>query len=860
MIALDCYNIYMNSLDKYFDFIANEEHIYQQWEDLGLFTPTEGQNKEQNFCIIMPPPNANESLHAGHGLSLALQDIQARFQRQMGKNVLYIPGLDHAGFETQFVFENKLSIEGKSRFSFSREQLYQDIYDYVESNKNLIITQIRKLGISCDWSRLTFTLDKHSIDTTQNTFIKMFKEGLIYRDERIVNYSPKYQTTFSNLEIKHIEKEDSLYYIKYPLLDKNGNVSPEFVPVATVRPETMLADEAIVVHPEDGRYKHLIGKIARLPIVNKDIPIIADNVIDPDFGSGAVKVTPGHSETDFAIAKRHNLPIINILNPDGTLNKNGLHFEGKSVLVAREAVVKELEASNLIADIVSYKHQVACNYKDKEDIIEPIVKKQWLLRMEHFAGSIMKVLRDQEITISPESERKTLEHWLENIQDWNLSRQIVWGINIPVFYNKDDEDDFIVGTRDEAIKAYGQNGFIEETDVFDTWFSSGQWPLTVLSYPDSKDMQDFYPTQWLDTAADIVFFWVARMILFGLYLTKDVPFKKVYFHGLVADKQGNKMSKSKNNGINPIVITNEYGADAFRLGIISRAKAGKKQSFSEEIVASERNFLTKLWNIARFIENVAMTDSKDGEQLELSSMADHWISSQYNNMLTSILHYYHNDDFAMVLNSLQRFVWDDLADYYVEYSKVNLNAALLRHIYFGVLTALHPIAPFMSEYLWQYFYPQRGLMAQEKYPSSIAYVDATASENFADLIVSIKRLRFISKAIKAKPMVVLGSDWSKFEKDFLLKSSGSVVTENTSQYLRPLSANSGISIALSEQWHKDLEEARLTIIKELEQRRMHIEQRLSSQDYIDKAPVELIEDSKDQLEKIKTELDLLKSF
>lgn len=849
----------MKKLDKYFDFAKHEGKIYLDWEQSGLFKPISGQNKEQNYTIIMPPPNANESLHAGHGLSYTLQDVNARFQRQRGKNVLYVPGLDHAGFETQFVFENKLSKEGKSRFDFSREQLYQKIGDYVEDNKSLVLSQMRKIGLSCDWGRLTFTLDERSINTTKNTFIKMFKEGLIYRDERIVNYSPKYQTTFSNLEVSHIEREDNMYYIKYPILDSNGHISPEYIVVATVRPETMLVDQAVAVHPEDKRYQHLIGKMVRLPIMGVDIPIISDDIIDMDFGSGAVKVTPGHSEVDFDIAKRHNLPITNILNADGTINDNGLHFANKTISEARELVVEELTRDNLIDQIISYKHQVACNYKDKDDIIEPIVKKQWLLRMDHFASQIMQVIGDRKIAIEPESARKTLEHWLENIQDWNLSRQIVWGITIPAFYNKDNIDDFVVGDRDEAVKVYGEGGFIEETDVFDTWFSSGQWPLIILSYPDSIDMKDFYPTQWLATGADIIFFWVARMILFGLYLAEDIPFRKVYFHGLLTDGQGQKMSKSKNNGINPIYIVDKYGADALRLAMVSRAKAGKRQAFSEEIVIAERNFLTKLWNIARFIENNARSDS-DIDSFSINSTADHWICNQYNKMIETALHHYLHDDYAMALDTIYRFVWDDLADYYIEYSKIDLNINLLRHVYFGALTLLSPIAPFITEYLWQYFYPSSGYIAQRQYPEEIKEIDINASSHYVELITSIKKLRFIAKTINDKPLIVFGSVSSKPEQEFVLKSSGSVVAKDNGQYKRLLSANSDVYIILSQQWQDSLDSAKDMMILELEKRKNTINNRLDNADYISKAPAELIDESKEQLSLIEAELELYKTF
>ncbi len=643
-------------MDSKYNPKEQEEQIYRLWEEWGVFSPEKSQEtrekanlqtRKETFCVLMPPPNANAPLHCGHA-TYAIQDIFTRIKRMQGYKALYLPGTDHAGFETQVVYERKLRKDGKSRFDFDRDTLFQNILGFVKENSQIAINQLRRLGMSADWSRTTFMLDAHVIDTVYNTFEKMHKEGLIYRDTYMVNYSTFHGTTFSNLETTHKETKTPLYYVKYKIKD-----SDEYVVVATVRPETIYADVALAINPKDPKTEQYKGKIGINPLTGRELPIIEDHRVEPDFGTGVLKITPGHAFIDYEIGREHNLPIIVVIDLNGHMKANAPEVEGLYPKQARKKVAEILEKKGALEKIDdSYVSNLLVDYKDKQPI-EPLPLPNWFIKMDSLADEAKKAIREERVKFVLPRWKKEILRWLENIHDWPISRQIVFGIKIPVWYNVEQNPDIHVSFIDKAGKIHDgtiekllQNftlkevkdglqkiiaplgakyvvsraspgeTYIQETDTFDTWFSSGQWPLTTLHYPDHKDFKEFFPTSMLDTMWDILFFWVARMIMFSLYLTGEVPFKTVYIHGAITDQNGQKMSKSKGNVINPMDFVEKYGADALRMGLIVGGNTlAKETALSEDKVRGYRNFANKLWNMARFIQLMKEGDVKGREPM-----------------------------------------------------------------------------------------------------------------------------------------------------------------------------------------------------------------------------------------------------
>lgn len=691
-------------LDKQYSHTKYEDVIYRQWEEAGEFLPAE---KGEPFTIIMPPPNANGNLHMGHALMLTIEDIMIRYARMQGKSALWLPGADHAGFETQVVYEKKLEKEGRSRFDLSREELYQEIWDFTQENKVNMERQVRQLGCSCDWSREVFTLDDKVIDTTYKTFQRLFDDGLIYRGQKLVNYSQKFQTTFSDLEITHEEQRGSLWHISYPLA---GNQS-ESVVVATTRPETMLGDQAVAVNPKDKRYKKLIGQKLILPLTDRTIPIIADDAVDQAFGTGAVKVTPAHDFTDYEIGQRHQLELLQVIGFDGKLNENAPQkYQGmKATTDGRQAILADLLAHKFLVKEEPHLHMVPMGYKG--GTIEPLPMTQWFVRMDKFAQRVKELVQSGEISIQPKRYEKILYHWLDNIRDWNISRQIVWGIPIPVYYCANPKCAPIVHiTKDEltACPHCGGNELTKEVDTFDTWFSSGQWIFATLGFDPatktpSEDFVRFMPTSVMETAPDIIFFWVARMVFLTDYVTGQIPFKEVYLHGLVLDQKGQKMSKSKGNVINPEELVQNYGADALRMSLIVGNTAGANQSFNEAKVRGYRNFANKLWNMGRFIEsrvgdlgkalqNPAVPNPKTAADKEIVARLDD-VTKHYHELMPK-------HRFGIVAEELYQFAWHDFADVYLETAKTqsdvdNSNAVLI-YVYSQLLDLLAPFMPFVT--------------------------------------------------------------------------------------------------------------------------------------------------------------------
>ena len=707
-----------------------EAEIYRKWEESGAFKPIDDP-KAEPFSILMPPPNANADLHIGHTLTTALEDIMVRYARMQGKAALFLPGADHAGFETQVVYERKLEADGKSRFDFSREDLYQQIWDYVQSNKTKMEDQQRRIGASVDWSRNTFTLDPHVVKQVYKTFQQMHDDGLLYRGQRIVNYCTKHGTSFSELEVEYKEEPGKIWDIRYPLTD----MEDEFIVVATTRPETMLGDSAIAVHPDDKRYAHLIGKTATLPLMAREIPIVADELVDPAFGTGAVKVTPAHDPNDFEIGQRHNLPRYQVIAFDGLMQDVPEQFLGLDVESARKAVIDELTKLNLLGDIKDHEHSVGHCYKCGT-AIQPLVMDQWLVRMKPLAERAIAALEAGEIKVVPHRMLKVLFQWLENIRDWNISRQIVWGIPIPAFIAEDGDTIVDIEETSDQIERNGKV-YTKDTDTFDTWFSSGQWPFTTLHYPDGDDFKRFYPTSVMETAGEIIFFWVARMIMLGLYITDEVPFKAVYLHGLVLDAHGKKMSKSRGNVIAPMVLLDKYGADATRLGLVVGRSAGLNQGFDEKRVEGYRNFCNKLWNVARFSLMKLDEDYRPSE-ITLSSPADHWIANETNTAIAQISEALDTYRFSEAIELTYHFIWHTVADTYIEQTKNELNAPLLACLLETCLRLIHPAAPFVSEAIWQQLPWTDSQLISEHWPNSFNDVDLTEAKKFESEILAIK--------------------------------------------------------------------------------------------------------------------------
>lgn len=671
-----------------------EEKIYKLWENSGFFNPDNlPDNPQEPYCIIMPPPNANGRLHTGHALDMTLKDIFIRFERMRGKRVLFLPGADHAGFETQMVFEKKLIKEGRSRFKMTKEDLYKEIWDFTMENKKFMEEDIRRLGTSCDWSRKQFTLDEDIVKQVQETFIKMYKEEFVYRGERIVNWNTKFQTALSDIETEHIEQNDPFYYLQYG----------PFV-IGTVRPETKFGDKYVVIHPEDKRYeqyKH--GEEIELEWINGPIKatIIKDSAIDMDFGTGVMTITPWHDTVDFEIAKRHNLDKEQIIDWEGRLLPIAGEFAGMKIQEARPKIIEKLKEKGLLVKIDNeYKHNVVICERTKA-LIEPQIKKQWFVKMKPFAERVIKAVeQDCLITIIPEHQKKILLHWMRNVIDWNISRQIVWGIPIPAWFKGNDVQ---VG-----FKSPGE-GWSKDTDTFDTWFSSGQWPLLTLGFPDGDDFKKYYPTTLMETGADLIFKWIPRMILFGLYLAGDVPFKTVYFHGMVNDAKNQKMSKSKGNVISPIDMGDKYGTDALRMALIVGNAPGSDIALSENKIKGYKHFANKVWNVARFV--LSNTEGIVFDKEQIKTEEDEKIIKENNNFINEITSDLSNYRAHLASDKVYHYVWHTFADNIIEESKDILNGEdtdkklsrqqTLLLIFKNSLKILHPFMPFITEDIWQ---------------------------------------------------------------------------------------------------------------------------------------------------------------
>ena len=842
------------NLAKTYDPNQFEPNIYALWEASGAFNPT---GKGEPYSIVMPPPNANGNLHLGHALTFPLEDILVRYHRMKGRDAILIPGADHAGFETWVVYEKELAKQGKSRFDYSRDELYKQVWDFVASNRTTMDLQLRALGVGASWDNLVFTLDQKVVDTAYATFKQLWDDKLIYRGERIVSYCTVHQTGFSDYEVEYEEEQGKLWRIAYPVMDKIGELI-----VATTRPETLFGDVAVAVHPDDERYKQFIGSKVQLPLTDREIPVIADEYVDTSFGTGVLKITPAHDPNDFEVGERHKLPRLSVIDFNGKMVNVPPAYKNMTADEARTRVLENLKLASLLRGEETMTHSVGHCYKCKS-VIQPLLKDQWFLNMKPLAERAIKVLNDGDITFVPQSKGKALIQYMENIRDWNLSRQIPWGIPIPAFQNINDPDDWIFDTSvDKEEIVVNDTTYRRDPDTFDTWFSSGQWPFITTDFLTNGEFSRFFPLNVMETAGEILYVWVGRMIMLSLYATDSVPFKDVYLHGLVLDEHGQKMSKSKGNVINPMELISEYGSDALRLGIVAARSAAQNQAFSVSKVIAGRNFCNKLWNIARFIEG------RLGEDFALEApvpqtLADHWIVRQLNDAAKTIGEQVEKYRFAEASEAVYHTIWDDVADWYIEASKRQDNPQLLAWVLDTSLRIAHPFAPFVTETIWQTLGWNKELLVVAAWPEALDYDEISAGQ-FERLRSLVAETRYVTAALPGN------------EKYTLLYQNDSLIADNVAliahlarvKAVEPVEQARGLRLAASgrEAWldvdadtlyeHQTNLEVRLA---EARQFVTTLEGRLSNTTSVEKAPAHLVEESKRQLEEKKKLVEQLAS-
>jgi valyl-tRNA synthetase len=842
-------------LPKVYEPKEYESDIYALWEQSGSFMP-KNRGAKGKFSMVFPLPNANGNLHLGHALTNAIHDILTRYHRMKGEAALYLPGADHAGFETWVVYEKELNKQGKTRFDYSREELYQQVWDFVQLNKTNFESQFRALGASCDWTRFTFTLDDKVVKTAYATFKRMWDDKLIYRGERLVNFCTFHGTSFSDIEVIYKDVPGHLWHIRYPLTDGSGSLT-----VATTRPETMLGDVAVAVHPKDERYQAMIGKTVKLPLTQREIPVIADEMVDIKFGTGAVKITPAHDPNDFDVAGRHDLPMITVIDHEGNMTHDvPPSYRGMAVDSTRQLVVEDLKELGFLEKEEAYNHSVGHCYKCGT-VIQPLLREQWFVDMKPLATRAIKALRAGEIAFFPESKRDQSITYLKNIKDWNISRQIAWGIPIPAFQNIDDPDDWLYDERvtEETIRA-GKHTYRRDPDVFDTWFSSGQWPFVTLDYPDGSDYKQFYPLDLMETGFDILYQWVCRMIMLGLYVTDDVPFRSVYLHGLVLDPKGQKMSKSKGNVVDPMPVISQFGSDALRMGLITGQTPGNNQPFVESKVIAARNFCNKLWNIARYVEDRAGENFRSKENPTPGTSADHWILHKLNYTTEEVARLLELYRFSEAYELVYHFVWDDFADWYIEVSKVSPNKDVMMSVLDATLRIAHPFAPFVTETIWQTLkaHEEGDLLITSAWPKPVK-VSEEAANTFENIKTIVSEIRYIKGELRLK--------------DLKLYHSGEAFLNQHAELIKSLARLEGVE-EVRDGYGLHLTQTKYRCWLDVDQETAHhfldqlkakeddytkaieqLETRLANKDYVKNAPKNIVDETKAQLEETKSLLE-----
>ena len=847
-----------------------EGRIYDFWMQGGYFH-AEVDPKKKPYTIVIPPPNITGQLHMGHAWDETLQDILIRWKRMQGYSALWLPGTDHASIATEAKIVEAMREEGLSKEDLGREAFLERAWAWKDKFGGRILEQLKLLGSSCDWDRLRFTMDEGCSKAVRHVFVKLYEEGLIYRGERIINWCPHCKTAISDAEVIFEEKQGSFWHLRYPLADGSG-----YIQLATTRPETMLGDTAVAVHPEDERYKHLVGKNVILPLVNKEIPIVADEYVEMDFGTGVVKITPAHDPNDFEVGRRHNLPVINVMNEDGSINENGGKYAGLSGMEARKQIVKDLEEGGYLIKVEPLKHNVGTCQRC-HTVVEPRVSTQWFVKMEPLAKPAIDVVKDGTIRFIPERLEKTYYNWMENIKDWCISRQLWWGHRIPAWYCEDCGETIVSETDVDTCPKCGGKHIHQDEDTLDTWFSSALWPFSTLGWPDeTEELKYFYPTDTLVTGYDIIFFWVARMIFSGLKHMDKAPFNTVLFHGLLRDSQGRKMSKSLGNGIDPVDVINQYGADALRFTLVTGNSPGNDARYSDEKVAASRNFANKIWNAARFIHmNI------DGYNVpcalpETLSLEDQWIVSRFNTVTKEVTENLDKFELGMAVSKLYDFIWDDFCDWYIELAKRPLTggdeaaAQNTRQVLVWVLTntlaLLHPFMPFVTEEIWQSL-PHQGealiVAPWPEYEEGRAFPQAEAEmKKVMELITAVRTRRSEMNVPPSKKahLAIEAADTAAFEAEKeaiarLAYCSGVEVAQSVPQAegsVTVVTAACRAYLPMDDLVDKKAETARLT--KELEGAKKQLataEAKLQNEKFISKAPQKVIDGVKDNAEKLR---------
>ena len=853
-----------------------EGRIYDFWMKGGFFH-AEVDPKKKPYTIVIPPPNITGQLHMGHAWDETLQDILIRWKRMQGYSALWLPGTDHASIATEAKIVEAMREEGLSKEDLGREGFLERAWAWKDKFGGRILEQLKLLGSSCDWDRLRFTMDEGCSKAVRHVFVKLYEEGLIYRGERIINWCPNCKTAISDAEVIFEEQQGSFWHLRYPLADGSG-----YIQLATTRPETMLGDTAVAVHPEDERYKHLVGKNVILPLVNKEIPIVADEYVEMDFGTGVVKITPAHDPNDFEVGQRHNLPVINVMNEDGSINENGGKYAGLSGLEARKQIVKDLEEGGYLIKVEPLKHNVGTCQRC-HTVVEPRVSTQWFVKMEPLAGPAIDVVKDGAIRLIPDRMEKTYYNWMENIKDWCISRQLWWGHRIPAWYCEDCGETIVSETDVDTCPKCGGKHLHQDSDTLDTWFSSALWPFSTLGWPDNTpELEYFYPTNTLVTGYDIIFFWVARMIFSGLKHTGKAPFDTVLFHGLLRDSQGRKMSKSLGNGIDPVDVINQYGADALRFTLVTGNSPGNDARYSDEKVAASRNFANKIWNAARFIHmNI------DGHDVpcalpESLSLEDQWIVSRFNTVAKEVTENLDKFELGMAVSKLYDFIWDDFCDWYIELAKRPLSgedqavAQNTRQVLVWVLThtlaLLHPFMPFVTEEIWQSL-PHDGealiVAPWPQYEEDHAFPQAEAEmRKVMELITAVRTRRSEMNVPPSKKahLYIETSDTAAFEaeREAIAKLAYCSAVEIGESFPQAEGSVTVVTAAcrgylpMDDLVDKKAETARLT--KELEGAKKQLataEAKLQNEKFISKAPQNVIDGVKDNAAKLREKVRMI---
>ena len=746
-----------------------EEKWYQRWTESGAFAPRPRREGEKTFSIVIPPPNVTGSLHMGHALNNTLQDVLVRYHRMLGDATLWVPGTDHAGIATQNVVERQLAAEGRSRHDLGREAFVERTWAWKAESGGTIVRQLRRLGVSCDWSRERFTMDEGLSRAVREVFVTLYEQGLVRRDRYLINWCPRCRTALSDIEVEHEDRAGHLWHLRYPLADGSG-----FVSVATTRPETMLGDTAVAVHPDDERYRAVVGKELLLPIQGRRIPVVADSYVDSSFGSGAVKITPAHDPNDFELGLRHQLPMISVMNPDGTMSAEAGPYEGMGIAECRAALVERLAADGVLERTEDHRHAVGTCYRCR-NVVEPLLSDQWFLQVRGLADATLEALDQGRTRFVPAHWEKTYRAWMENIRPWCISRQLWWGHRIPAWYCDGCGHLAVSRTDVEACPKCG-GAVRQDEDVLDTWFSSGLWPFSTMGWPDkTEDLARFYPTSALVTGFDIIFFWVARMMMMGLHFLGEVPFRDIYIHALVRDEHGQKMSKSKGNVIDPLVVIDEFGADAFRFTLVAFAAMGRDVRLSEDRIAGYRNFVNKLWNASRFVAMKREDAAKGGAAAGSCAMPgsprllpNRWIRSRLAATIAETREALDSYRFNEAAQALYRFTWNEFCDWSIEVSKSLLDGddeartetlATLTATLETLLRLLHPLVPFVTEELWQELPAEgraTGMLIGAEYPGlRDDWRDAEADATMETLIEVVRSVRNIRSEMRIAPKVEL---------------------------------------------------------------------------------------------------------